>query len=119
MEFSDLHAFPYSRRPGTSASYLEGHVANQVKRERMRQIMQISRASFQDFRVSLLGSTRPVLWEGREGKGGRPRGLTDNYVRVEMETSEVEERSPDLTNKITPTLLAELKGDVVTARPVL
>ncbi len=119
MEFSDLHAFPYSRRPGTSASYLEGHVANQVKRERMRQIMQMARASFQDFRVSLLGSTRPVLWEGKEGKGGRPRGLTDNYVRVEMETSEFEDRSPDLTNKITPAFLAELKGDIISARPVL
>ena len=118
MAFSDLHAFPYSRRPGTSAVYLEGHVADQVKRERMRQIMQIARTSFQKFRANLLGSTRPVLWEGQTGKEGNPRGLTDNYVRVEMAPSEDEQRSSGLSNKITPALLIELNGGLVTARPL-
>ena len=85
MEFSDLHAFPYSRRPGTSAVYLEGQVAGQVKRERMRRMLRVAHTSFQEFRRNLLGTTRPVLWEGKAGKEGNPRGLTDNYVRVEME----------------------------------
>ena len=118
MSFSDLHSFPYSRRPGTSAVYLEGHVADQVKRERMRQIMQIARTSFQKFRANLLGSTRPVLWEGQTSKEGNPRGLTDNYVRVEKAPSEDEQRSSDLSNKITPALLIELNGGLVTARPI-
>lgn len=118
MAFSDLHAFPYSRRPGTSAVYLEGHVADQVKRERMRQIMQTARTSFQDFRANILGSTRPVLWEGRAGKDSSPRGLTDNYVRVEVEPSKDEMWSSDLSNKITPSLLIEMNGDLVTARPL-
>ena len=74
MEFSDLHAFPYSRRPGTSAIYLDGHVAEQVKRERMQQVLPMAHASFQKFRGNLLGSTRPVLWEGRPGERGKPQG---------------------------------------------
>ena len=118
MEFSDLHAFPYSRRPGTSAVYLEGQVAEQVKRERMRQALEMASASFRRFRVNLLGSTRPALWEGQAGKGGSQRGLTDNYVRVEMEPPESGEQTPDLINKVTPARLVKLEGNLVKAVPV-
>ena len=118
MEFSDLHAFPYSRRPGTSAVYLDNHVPEQLKRERMRQVLDLARSTFISFRTNLLGSTRPVLWEGPAGEGGRQRGLTDNYVRVERELDEEGEQFPDLTNKVTPARLVELRGDLVKARPI-
>ena len=36
-------------------------------------------------RSSFLGSIRSVLWEGARGKSG----LTDNYLRVSFEASEV------------------------------
>ena len=119
MQFSDLHAFPYSKRPGTSATYLEGHLAEQVKRERMRQVLDMASASFQEFRANLLGTIRPVLWERQAGKGNNQRGLTDNYVRVEAEPYESSEQFPDLTNRVTPARLVELCGDMVKARPLL
>ncbi len=118
MEFSGLHAFPYSRRPGTSAVYLDNHVPEQVKRERMRRVLDLARRSFMRFRTSLLGSTRPVLWEGQGGEGGSQRGLTDNYVRVERDFDEKDEQFPDLTNKVTPARLVELRGNLVKARPL-
>jgi threonylcarbamoyladenosine tRNA methylthiotransferase MtaB len=34
MGFSDMHVFPYSIRPGTSAAHLGGHVADAQKKER-------------------------------------------------------------------------------------
>ncbi len=62
------------------------------------------------FRSGLLGQTRLALWEERRDGGVRWRGLTDNYVRVECE-------SPiSLANKITPTILLAVEGDVVSAR---
>lgn len=118
MEFSDLHAFPYSRRPGTSAVYLDNHVPEQVKRERMRRVLDVARNSFMRFRTGLLGSTRPVLWEGQVGEGGSQRGLTDNYVRVERDFDEGDKQFPDLTNKVTPARLVELQGNLVKARPL-
>ena len=119
MEFSDLHAFPYSRRPGTSAVYLEHQVPDQAKRERMRQALEMAGYSFQEFRVNLLGSTRPVLWEGQATRDGGPRGLTDNYVRVEMESVEADDQLPDLTNTVTPARLVKLQGKLIKASPVL
>jgi threonylcarbamoyladenosine tRNA methylthiotransferase MtaB len=118
MEFSDLHAFPYSRRPGTSAVYLEDHVPEPVKRERMQQVLELAHNSFISFRTNLLGSTRPVLWEGQEGVGGSQRGLTDNYVRVEREVDEQGEQFSGLTNKVTQARLVELQGKQVKARPL-
>ena len=120
MEFSDLHAFPYSRRPGTSAVYLEGQVAEQVKRERMGSVLNMARSSFEKYRVELLGSNRPVLWEGQAqaGKGSGQRGLTDNYIRVEMAPDDEDGISPDFTNKVTRARLMELCGDLVKAKPV-
>ncbi len=118
MEFSDMHAFPYSRRPGTSAVYLEGQVADQVKRERMRQVLEMAGASFERFRINHLGSARPVLWEGRAAKGNIAGGLTDNYIRVEMVQEDSDVLRSDLLNKVTLASLLELSGHVVKARPV-
>lgn len=118
MEFSDLHAFPYSPRPGTSAVYMEGQVPGQVKRERMGVVLEMARKSSLKFRASALGSTRPVLWEGRAGKAGSQRGLTDNYLRVEVGPSEDSSQIPDLANRITQAKLVDLCGDTLLASPV-
>ena len=118
MEFSDLHAFPYSPRPGTSAAYLGGRPDDQAKRERMAAVLEMARSSSQRFRKNLLGSTRPVLWEGQSGKDGGLRGLTDNYIRVWMEPPGAGGQSLDFSNKITLARLVEVCGDLVWARPV-
>ena len=118
MAFSDVHVFPYSRRPGTSAVYLEDQVSDQVKRDRMQQVLDMAKISFQDFRIGLLGSTRPVLWEGQAGRSQTPKGLTDNYIRVEMAHEGPERLLTGLTNKVTQAKLLELSGDTVKAGPL-
>lgn len=100
------------------AAYLADQVVEPVKRERMQQVLEMTRVSFRKFRTSLLGSTRPVLWEGRVGKGARPRGLTDNYVRVELEPCQEGEQLAHLVNTVTPARLVELHDDLVKARLV-
>ncbi len=121
MEFSDLHVFPYSRRPGTSAVYLEGQVPEPIKRERMNRALEMARTSFDRFRLGLLGSQRHVLWEGerRAGTATGQRGLTDNYVRVAMAGRSAGGNVLDLSNRITLAQLTELRGDVVMAMPIL
>ena len=115
MQFSDLHIFPYSRRPGTTADYLAGQVPPPVKKERAAQLQTLAQESFARFRRRQLGQTRPVLWEScREEKGlTQWRGLTDNYIRVH--TAAAKDAGTNRRNTITPARLLELAGNSVLA----
>ncbi len=115
MGFSDLHVFPYSRRPGTAAAYRQDQVADGVKPERMRRMLELARQGFEQFRRRQLGQTRPVLWEtareprGEPGEVTRWRGLTDNYIRVHTTGG------GNRHNTITPARLVELVDNSVLA----
>ena len=102
--FSDMHIFPYSSRPGTSAAYLSGHVSAPLKKSRADEMARVSLEGFRAFRRRQLGNTRPVLWESARGPEGQPvwTGLTDNYLRVTTQDRR------DLGNRITPAELREL-----------
>ena len=104
MTFSDLHVFPYSKRPGTSAVYLEDHVSPADKKERVARAMRIGQSAFGEFRRAQLGTVREVLWEGSKGNGRRERvtGLTDNYIRVELASFGGENGFSHLSNTVTP-----------------
>lgn len=119
MRFSDLHVFPYSRRPGTSAVYLEGHLTEAEKKERVKRALKLARRSFQDFRSGQLGTTRPVLWEGsrQSDAGSTLSGLTDNYIRVECAVEDSPGHIERLANSITPARLLELQADTVLTAP--
>ena len=106
MRFSDVHAFPYSSRPGTSAAHFSEQVAEPEKRMRMGEMLALSAESRHAFREGQLGAVRPVLWE-RSGTGGLWSGLTDNYVRVRTSNDAV------LSNRITNARLTGLQDDWV------
>ena len=112
--FSDMHIFPYSIRPGTSAAYLDGQVDDGRKSERMGEMLELSAASARGFRQRSLGQTRPVLWEPakRQDSGEVWTGLTDNYLKVRTRSSN------KLGNVITGARLTALDGDWVTAEVV-
>ena len=109
MQFADIHAFPYSSRPGTSAAYFRDQVAEPEKRGRMGEMLALSADSALRFRESQLGFERPVLWERTSGNGGVWSGLTDNYLRVRAAYAS------SLSNRITNARLASLDGDWVLA----
>lgn len=119
MQFSDLHIFPYSQRPGTTAAYLQGQVAPPLKKERAAQMQALAQESFGGFRRRQLGQTRPVLWESSRSEQGLTqwRGLTDNYIRVH--TAGAREDGENLRNAITPARLTALAGNSVLAEPEL
>lgn len=84
ISFADMHVFPYSIRPGTSAAHFSGQVDANTKSDRVRRMIAMSDRQSADFRDQEIGSTRRVLWEGpKDGMdSGWWVGLTDNYVRV-------------------------------------
>ena len=113
MAFADMHAFPYSVRPGTSAAHFGGQIAPQVKGERMRALLGLAAAQSDAFRRGCLGSARRVLWEDRVVADGVEYlvGLTDNYIRVRAQSDGLP------TNAITAATLTDLRDGIVYAAP--
>jgi len=107
--FSDMHVFPYSIRPGTSAAHLGDQVSAALKKERTGEMLELAATSVKEFRQAALGQIRPVLWEPAQGKSsdGVWSGLTDNYLRVKASSDR------DLSNVITDARLTGLDEDWV------
>ena len=82
--FSDLHVFPYSVRPGTSAAHYDAKVSSHVKNERKSALLELADSQMEQFRINSLGEVRPVLWESERNYRAKRfwTGLTDNYIRV-------------------------------------
>jgi threonylcarbamoyladenosine tRNA methylthiotransferase MtaB len=72
-----LHVFPYSDRPGTGASALDGKVPGSVVRARAQRLREISRVLQQCFREAQCGTIRRALTID-DGS----MAVSDNYVRV-------------------------------------
>jgi threonylcarbamoyladenosine tRNA methylthiotransferase MtaB len=85
-QFAEMHIFPYSRRSGTVADRMEGHLTNEEKENRCHQAAAVARELQQTYLRSFLGDTLPVLFEETvEGKAegdGLWKGHAPNYVQV-------------------------------------
>ena len=114
MEFSDMHIFPYSARPGTTAAHFADETGPAEKKARAVQMLAVAKEGFRSFRMEQLGQTKSVLWESVRGGSGVPRwsGLTDNYIRVYTHGER------DLRNTITAVQLGELNGEEVSVQIV-
>ncbi len=110
--FSDMHVFPYSPRPGTSAAAYGEQVAPAVKTERVRTLMALASEQSQQFRSRFVGTERPVLWERTVDMSGGEMwsGLTDNYIRAYAPYSE------DIANSVTAARLLSVRGDGMESR---
>lgn len=83
--FDGLHVFRYSRRPGTAAARMRGHVSEAEKRARSERLIALSHEMERRSVERMLGRVFPVLWEqvaGANADGFVNVGYTPNYVRV-------------------------------------
>ncbi len=78
--FSQMHIFPYSRRPGTPADKMPGQHGNAVKEARSRQAIAVAEELSLAYRKSLSATQTQVLFEEREGDFFI--GHTPNYIKV-------------------------------------
>ena len=79
---SFLHIFPYSRRPNTPAAALPNQVPQEVKKERVKRLAQLSDQLHTAFYELNRGRKEEALFEAKERRG-MMSGFTRNYVRVE------------------------------------
>ncbi len=78
--FSDMHIFPYSRRPGTPADKMPGQHDNATKEARSRAAIAVANEMSLAYREALIGQSLPVLFE--EMDGDYCTGHAPNYVKV-------------------------------------
>jgi threonylcarbamoyladenosine tRNA methylthiotransferase MtaB len=80
--FSDLHVFPYSRRPGTPADKMPGQLSTAVKAARAHEAQAAADRTRAAFLEGCVGQILPVLFETAEGEGSL--GHSDTYVLVRV-----------------------------------
>ena len=107
LDVTQLHVFPYSERPGTSALKIPYVVSDADKRERSHRLLQLSDAKTQAFYQQYIGSEAEVLFE-KAPRGKAMHGFTKNYIRVELPASEAR---PEYDNELMQVRLAGFNHD--------
>ena len=107
LDFSQLHVFPYSERPGTAALRIPHVVEESEKKERGATLIQLSKRKTQLFYSKFIGRTMDVLFEKTQN-GKAMHGFTPNYIRVELPP---EMANPSLDNKIVSVELGDFNDD--------
>ncbi len=81
LEFSQLHVFTYSERPGTQALQIDYAVDPKSKHARSKALLDISDVKLHEFYKSQQGTKRKVLFEHTK-RDKRMHGFTENYVKL-------------------------------------
>jgi threonylcarbamoyladenosine tRNA methylthiotransferase MtaB len=87
IPFAYFHVFSYSKRYGTKAAKLKDRVPTEVIKERSERLRDLSARKRLDFARRYAGREVDVLFE-QQDEAGLWTGLTGNYLRVGVSTSE-------------------------------
>lgn len=107
LDVTQLHVFPYSERPGTSALSIPYVVTEAEKKLRSRRLLELSDQKTESFYRKYIGQEAEVLFE-KATRGRAMNGFTRNYIRVELSPRESD---PQLDNQIVKVKLGELTPD--------
>ncbi len=102
--FSDMHIFPYSRRPGTPADKMPGQCANALKAARAHEAALVAEEMKQNFLRESVGQVLPVLFETQEGEFFT--GHSDTYVLVRAKGAKLRGKTLDVR-------ITGVEGDVL------
>jgi len=83
LPVTQLHVFPYSERPGTSALSIPYVVEDREKKHRAHRLLKLSDEKTRAFYAAHIGQEADVLFE-KAARGKAMHGFTDNYIRVEL-----------------------------------
>lgn len=82
VQFSKVHVFPYSRRSGTVAADMAEQVPGDVKKDRVRRLLALSKELETKYMKKFIGQTLPVLME--VNRTDYSLGHTSNYLLVKV-----------------------------------
>ena len=106
LPVTQLHVFPYSERPGTSALKIDYVVSERDKKLRSKRLLELSDQKTHDFYQQFVGTTMDVLFE-KASRGRVMHGFTNNYVRVELSPADAR---PEYDNQIMKVRLGDFNA---------
>ena len=115
LDVTQLHVFPYSERPGTSALSIPYVVSDADKRERSKRLLDLSDEKTHAFYQRYMGTEAEVLFE-KAPRGKAMHGFTRNYIRVELPPSEVRE---EYDNQLMTVCLGDFNHDQTALKAIL
>ena len=115
LDVTQLHVFPYSERPGTSALKIPYTVSDQDKKLRSKRLLTLSDEKTEAFYRRYIGQEAEVLFE-KAPRGRAMHGFTKNYIRVELPAKDA---NPALDNQLVKVRLGELTADKQALRACL
>ncbi len=92
IDFSQLHVFTYSERPGTQALQIDYAVDPKTKHARSKALLDLSDEKHLAFHNSQIGNKKTVLFE-HTMRGKKMHGFTENYIKLYADYT------PDFINK--------------------
>ncbi|MBR4728703.1 MAG: tRNA (N(6)-L-threonylcarbamoyladenosine(37)-C(2))-methylthiotransferase MtaB [Prevotella sp.] len=107
LDVTQLHVFPYSERPGTSALSIPYVVSEKDKKLRSKRLLDLSDEKTVSFYQKHIGQEAEVLFE-KAPRGKAMHGFTRNYIRVELSAKDAD---TTLDNQIVKVRLGELTPD--------
>ena len=107
LDVTQLHVFPYSERPGTSALSIPYVVSGKDKKLRSKRLLELSDRKTEAFYRRYIGQEAEVLFE-KAPRGRAMHGFTRNYIRVELPAALAD---PSLDNELVRVRLGELTAD--------
>ena len=99
LDVTQLHVFPYSERPGTSALKIPYVVADADKKVRSQRLLTLSDEKTHAFYEHFMGTEAEVLFE-KAPRGKAMHGFTKNYIRVELPASMAREEYDNQLMKV-------------------
>ena len=115
LDVTQLHVFPYSERPGTSALKIPYVVSDADKRERSRRLLELSDEKTQAFYQHYIGQNAEVLFE-KATRGKAMHGFTKNYIRVELSPADAQ---PEYDNQLMQVKLGEFNHDKTALKAII
>lgn len=111
---SQIHTFPYSIREGTVGASSTEQVEDRIKECRATVVKSISSKKYNDFVQKNLGTVRDVLIEKHlSKKTGNLKGVTGNYLTIELNSSKEELLNTIQKVKITHFENGKIYGELV------
>ena len=107
LDVTQLHVFPYSERPGTSALSIPYVVSEKDKKLRAKRLLDLSDEKTIAFYQQHIGQEAEVLFE-KATRGRMMHGFTKNYIRVELSAKDA---NAALDNQLVKVRLGELTPD--------
>jgi len=86
LDFSHLHIFPYSNRPGTAANEMKPKVPERISRNRAAALQHISVNQYQNYCKRWQGEKLNVIIE-KVYDDGSARGMSENYLDVHLQNT--------------------------------